>query len=119
MFLQALRFGISTVLLILLLPWLRQFNTSNQSSGVSTNSLNGEDSESHESSSSNAFISISMGMNEKLSAYTGGSVDSTTGVIFMLERYLQKNFVKVRKTVLFWGIVLGIINFAGSGFQQW
>ena len=49
----------------------------------------------------------------------GLSNDSSTGLKSLLEKYFNKEFLKVKKTVLYWGIVLGVINFAGSGFQQW
>lgn len=37
----------------------------------------------------------------------------------LLGANLATFFVGAKKTVLFWGVILGILNFFGSGFQQW
>jgi hypothetical protein len=65
-------------------------------------------------------LTHSLNVSEKMSIASGiGSFDSPWAPRSLIDKYIQKTFAKVKKTVLFWGVVLGIINFAGSGFQQW
>eukprot|EP01035_Chromulina_nebulosa_P033655 gene33655-45074_t len=104
---NALRFGISTILLVMLLPWLRKFGISYQSN-INSSSVDELD---HSEAMTSSFMAMP--------SIPGLSNDSSTGLKSLLEKYFHKEFLKVKKTVLYWGIVLGVINFAGSGFQQW
>jgi hypothetical protein len=91
----------------MLLPWLRKFGISYQSN-IAMNNSSVDELDHGEVSSFLVMHSL-----------PGLSNDTSTGLKYLLEKYFNKEFLKVKKTVLFWGIVLGVINFAGSGFQQW
>jgi len=95
---NALRFGLSTILLIIFRPFI---NTES-----SLEAPDHDDDHLTVSSESNA-------VNKSMKTDTQYVVNQMCGANAAIY------FTEAKKTVLFWGIFLGVVNFAGSGFQQW
>jgi len=95
---NALRFGLSTILLIIFRPFI---NTES--------SLEAPDHDDDHLTVTSESISVNKSM----------KTDTQYVVNQMCGASAAMYFTEAKKTVLFWGIFLGVVNFAGSGFQQW
>lgn len=102
---NALRFGLSAIFLIIALPWIRGTMIEHKTELIGNNfdeSLN----------ISNTDTIIPNSFFKQYFSFLNPLLNTST----MNNKLL---FSKLKNTVLFWGCLLGVINFAGSGFQQW
>ncbi|KAJ1419026.1 hypothetical protein B484DRAFT_400294 [Ochromonadaceae sp. CCMP2298] len=92
---NSVRFGLSTVLLMIFKPWVPEDK--------------GEAVDDEDDDYAKAVAQATTGK--------GDTAHAVLARLFGAEG--AQHFSGVRKTVLFWGVFLGMLNFLGSGFQQW
>ena len=95
---NAMRFGLSAILLMILKPWIPQ---------TPPDPITDEDDDD--------FLKL-LGDTDK---NKNGKLDTQQVLTKLFGTNAALNFEGAKKTVLFWGIFLGFINFFASGFQQW
>lgn len=95
---NAFRFALSTVLLIACMPWMPNLSENIEPEPE-------EDDDNEKSNSTQYDKSV--------------KTDSTSYVLNKLLGINSESMSAAKKTVLFWGIFLGFVNFFASGFQQW
>lgn len=103
---NAFRFGLSTVILAALLPYLP---SELPSEGPEDEEDDDEDEEDKPKED-----------DEKLNLSSKINRDASILILHKLfGPYATINISALKTTIWFWGILLGTINFLGSGFQQW
>lgn len=112
---NSLRFGLSSILLYILLPFLPDtlFVVLNEED---SNDLERTNSNSSSASDERRFQLITK---EDLEEIDDKSARVTDIVIGGFSVFRESTWQSLKSSVLFWGILLGIINFMGSGLQQW
>eukprot|EP01038_Epipyxis_sp_PR26KG_P008295 gene8295-11226_t len=105
------RFGFSAILLVLFMPWLENNPYLNNSNHNSHGSLANDKYESDDNDSKPHL--------HPLAIHTKQASDSTYVLNMLFGNNIANCLINSRRTVLFWGIFLGFINFGASGFQQW
>lgn len=93
---NAMRFGLSAILLMIVKPWLPQ---------SPPEPIADEDHDDFAKATGNV---------EKDKA-----IDSNFVITRLFGATAANNLDNAKKTVLFWGVFLGAVNFLASGFQQW
>lgn len=117
---NAFRFALSTVIIIVCMPWIPSFPAEHEAS---------DDEESDESEDENENLldakrtrsnSFEM-MISPSKTQPPRKPESTKFILKQLfgSSYYSTYFAGAKRTVVFWGIVLGVLNFFASGFQQW
>ena len=102
---NAFRFALSTILLVACLPLI----PSEEPSG----------SESDEDSSGSDDDETKQKEIAEASKLHPHSHHSSKAVIIKLLGPYATNVAFIKRTVWFWGVLLGLINFCASGYQQW
>jgi len=127
---NAMRFGMSTIFLLMIQPWIppdgdpdsddeddaKNSGSSSPDHGhgrVKTGSFSNGHSETYGSNSNGNSI------HNDSSSSTSNQDTSQYVIEQLFGEKMGENFAGAKKTVLFWGVLLGLINFCGSGFQQW
>jgi len=95
---NAFRFALSTIILIVCMPWMPSFAESSPS-------------EVHEDDDNDKSNTVPI---ERTSRQ-----ESNWNIFSKLLGLSNVSISSAKKTVLFWGIFLGFVNFFASGFQQW
>jgi drug/metabolite transporter (DMT)-like permease len=95
---NTMRFGLSAIMLMILKPWIPQTPP------------DPEDEDDDE------FVKASGTLLDKDKPV---KVDTQLVLTKLFGPNIAANFEGAKKTVLFWGIFLGAVNFGASGFQQW
>lgn len=117
---NAFRFGLSTVLMLLALPLL-------PGDGPSEKTSDGDKEEhSDDEESGTRSLNKQEGHIHSVTATPTHSKDKdsqakSTDNRFILSRVCGSKFLSLKfakKSVWFWGLALGLLNFLGSGFQQ-
>lgn len=96
---NAMRFGLSAILLMIFKPWIPQ---------SPPDPIADEDHDDFAKAAGN----LEKDKNSK-------TVDSNFVITKLFGPAAASNLDNAKKTVLFWGIFLGVLNFLASGFQQW
>lgn len=120
---NAFRFGVSTVLMLLALPLLpddgpsektsdgdKEEHSDDEESGVRSN-------DKHENHSHSVTATPTHTKDKDSHNNNKSTIDNR----FILYRICGLNFLSLKfakKSVWFWGLTLGLLNFLGSGFQQ-
>ncbi|RYY81878.1 hypothetical protein EON63_14525 [archaeon] len=105
---NALRFSLSAIFLVILLPWVPP----KYLALAHTDSEVPDEEEEHEELVQPAASDFKQGRTETMNwlhRFCGG----------YLSNLYSKYYLEAKKTALFWGVLLGVINTLGSGFQQW
>lgn len=110
---NAFRFGLSTIILAACLPFIPP-----ESPPEVENDSDGEDDEDM---ASDPLLTPNKSIADVEINSTISSKQTRDSSIQLIHRILGPYAVHIstlKKTVWFWGIMLGTVNFAGSGFQQ-
>jgi hypothetical protein len=109
---NAFRFGLSTIIIIVFMPWIPSFPAEHAESD--SDDSDGENLE-QESLRTNNYEQ------NDIRTTSIKKPDSDQFVIKQLIGSSQytKFFAGAKRTVIFWGTILGVLNFFASGFQQW
>jgi drug/metabolite transporter (DMT)-like permease len=125
---NAFRFALSTIIIIVCMPWIPSFPAEHEA----------ESDDEDNQSDSDLELTVSPPHNNKDSAVRRSRSNSLDILLpnskkgpqkpesdqFVLQqlfgkKYYTAYFAGAKRTVVFWGIVLGVLNFFASGFQQW
>ena len=108
---NAFRFGLSTILLAVCLPLIpEEFAANHSDSHTSVSRSHSTDKE--------AQISGDESKDQSPEKLLNKTPESNPYISNIIGPYGSR-LAAAKKTVWFWGILLGLINFMGSGFQQW
>ena len=120
---NAFRFGVSTVLMLLALPLLPDDGPSEKTSDgdkeehSDDEELGGRSNDKHENHGHSINTTSPTHSKDKDNHTKATTIDNR----FILSRICGLNFLSLKfakKSVWFWGLTLGLLNFLGSGFQQ-
>lgn len=128
---NAFRFGLSTILLAMCLPMLPSdapIHDEKASDGEEeTDDEEHEYMIKHSSNGNNDEESSTINGNKNktpkaiCNAYSGASKSKNSTTSYVIRKLFGSYWKTIRfakKTVWFWGLTLGLLNFLGSGFQQ-
>lgn len=112
---NAIRFSLSSIFLVIALPWippkyLALAHTEGDDGTDDPNELSALTLEEAEEQKRDQKEDLKASRTETW---------ALLNKLFGPNTYLYKYYQEAKKTSLFWGVVLGVINFAGSGLQQW
>lgn len=112
---NAFRFGLSTILLAGCLPLMPTDGFLGGLIEGGSGGHNGGDDESDDDEEEPTSADESKNVTMTL---LGKQQDASVVLAKLMGPYAA-NITAAKKTVWFWGVLLGLINFGGSGFQQW
>eukprot|EP01039_Chlorochromonas_danica_P004247 gene4249-4666_t len=137
---NALRFALSALFLLLVLPWIPSKYLSVVQAALVEGGEEEEGEEKDLEDKKRAPISYQHHPDDSSEVFVPSTLTPTAMALLMTEEELKANrretlswlhrlfgpqhqlyryYTEVRKSTLFWGVLLGVINFFGSSLQQW